>query len=186
MADRTPRVLVLLAEGAEEIEVTITVDVLRRGGVDVVVAGLDGTAPVFCSRGVKLVPDAGLADVVGPFDTIVLPGGLGGTEHLAASAAVGDLLREQVAAGRDIAAICAAPLALKRHGIGADQPMTCHPSVNDEVSSHGVLTAGRVVQASGLTTSMGPGTAFEFALSLVAQLVGEAEAAALRGPMILD
>ena len=51
------RALVIMAQGSEEMETTITVDVLRRGGIDVVLAGLDGREPVECSRGVRIVPD---------------------------------------------------------------------------------------------------------------------------------
>ncbi len=186
MTDSSPRALVLLAVGAEEMELTIIVDVLRRGGVTVVLSGIAGPEPVRCSRGVTLVPDAGLESVVGEFDIVVLPGGLGGTEQLAASKLVGDLLRRQRSSGGEIAAICAAPMALARHGIAQGLAMTCHPSVADEVGKHGVLTEGRVVRAPGLTTSMGPGTAFEFALALVARLQGDEAATEVRSPMILD
>ena len=182
-----PSALVLLAPGAEEMEVTITVDVLRRGGVEVVLAGIDGDAPVTCSRGVRLLPDVALAAVadLNAFDVIVLPGGLGGMEALAASAEVGDLLRSRQAAGGAIAAICAAPVALKRHGVHAGAPMTCHPSARDEVATHAAYREAPVVEAPGLTTSQGPGTAFEFALALVRQLRGAAVADAVRAPMIL-
>ena len=186
MTDASAGVLVLLAEGAEEMEVTIIVDVLRRGGLSVTLAGTAGPEPVRCSRGLVLVPDIGLDSVVGEFEMVVLPGGIGGTEHLAASEAVGELLRKQRTAGREIAAICAAPMALARHGIDAGLAMTCHPSVAEEVGNHGALTQGRVVRSPGLTTSMGPGTAFEFALALVARLRGEQAAAEVRAPMILD
>jgi DJ-1 family protein len=180
-----PRVLVLLAEGAEEMEVTIIVDVLRRGGIEVVLAGIDGSDPVTCSRGVRLVPDCALDGTPGEFDILVLPGGLEGTRALAGSARVGERLRRQVAEGRQVAAICAAPLALAEHGIGAGQKMTCHPSVEEVVGAHGVWTPGSVVQTPGLITSRGPGTAFEFALVLVSRLCGPEISAALRGPMML-
>jgi protein DJ-1 len=181
----TPRALVLLARGAEEMEVTIIVDVLRRGGIEVTLAGIAGPDPVTCSRGVRLVPDRDLASVEGDFDVIVLPGGLDGTHELADSVRVGELLKSQVEAGLPVAAICASPLALARHGIAAGLPMTCHPSVADVVGAHGVLTEGRVVDTPGLITSQGPGTAFEFALALVARLVDAETAASLPGPMIL-
>lgn len=189
-----PRALLLLADGAEEMEVTITADVLRRGGVEVVIAGLAGSDPVTCSRGVRLVPDIGLDAAGEGFDVVVLPGGMGGAEALAASTAVGGILRRQRRAGRTIAAICAAPIALVRHGIDAGERMTAHPSVREEVAGHGIFSAERVVivtvadQGAGagrLITSQGPGTAFEFALALVDALRGRQVAAGLRAPMCL-
>ena len=94
MTDK-PKALVLLAQGAEEMEAVISIDVLRRGGIDVTVAGLDGTGPVRCSRGVVITPDVALDDVEGEFDVLVLPGGAEGAQRLAQSDQVGELLREQ-------------------------------------------------------------------------------------------
>lgn len=181
----TPRALVILAEGAEEMETTIIVDVLRRGEVEVVLAGLHGPEPVRCSRGVQIVPDAALADVSGDFDVVILPGGKGGAERLAASPAVGDLLRARAEADLPIAAICAAPIALAAHGVLAGRRMTCHPSVNDVVGRHAALESAPVVEDGSLVTSQGPGTALPFALALVARLRGDDVAARVRKPMMI-
>lgn len=182
---KTPRVLVILADGAEEMEVVITVDVLRRAGIEVVSAGLAGSGPVTCSRGVRLVPDLGLAEARGPFDLVVLPGGAKGSDALAASAEVGRLLQAQERDGRGIAAICAAPKVLAVHGVQAGRAMTSHPSVRDAVARHGRYVESPVVEDGDLVTSRGPGTAFAFALALVARLCGKDRAESLRGPMVL-
>ncbi len=180
------RVCVLLAPGAEEMETVIIVDVLRRADVEVVLAGVEGPQPVRCSRGVTLVPDVGLDRVDGRFDFVVLPGGMEGTRRLGESERVGTLLRHQERERLGIGAICAAPAALARHGVGRGLALTCHPAVRGLVSSHGRLTEGTVVEDAHLVTSQGPGTAFEFSLALVARLCGPAEAEALRAPMLLD
>lgn len=185
MAAPAPRVLVLLAEGAEEIEVTVTVDVLRRAEIEVVVAGVDGPGAVVCSRGVRLIPDCALDEVRGLFDVVVLPGGLGGTERLCASTRVGRVLSDQEAAGRDVAAICAAPLALVHHRVFGGRAFTSHPAVRADVEGHGSYREDRVVVDGPLVTSRGPGTAFEFALALVARLTSGARAHGLREPMLL-
>lgn len=179
------RALVIFAQGSEEMETTITVDVLRRGGVEVVLAGLDGPGPVQCSRGVRIVPDAALSDVEGPFDVIVLPGGNEGARRLSESPAVGELLRAQEAAGRAAAAICAAPIALVKHGVYAGRKLTSYPSVHDVVGAHGELAAEPVVDDRNLVTSQGPGTTFAFALSLVERLAGEETADGVRKGMLL-
>jgi protein DJ-1 len=181
-----PRALVLLANGAEEMEVSIVVDVLRRGGVQVVVAGIDGPGPVTCSRGLVIVPDQGLAGCArDEFAAVVLPGGAEGARRLGASAGVGAVLRAQADAGRLVAAICAAPSALAAHGIGAGAAMTCHPSVRAVVAAHADHRADRVVADGAFLTSQGPGTAFEFALAIVARLVSPAKAGAVAGPLLL-
>lgn len=185
MSEGHPTALVLLAEGAEEMETTITVDVLRRAEVATTVAGVEGRDAVRCSRAVRLVPDVGVDEVRGGFDVLALPGGRGGAERLAASPTVGELLRGQWRAGRLVAAICAAPSALVEHGIAPGAAMTCHPSVHEVVAAHGQHRDEPVVEDGPLITSQGPGTAFEFALAVVARLRGPEAANALRGPMRL-
>lgn len=177
--------LVLLAAGAEEMETTIVVDVLRRAQVHVVLAGVDGAEPVVCSRGVRIVPDQALADVSGEFDVVVLPGGAKGAEQLATSTLVNAWLRAQSERAGLIAAICAAPLALLAHGIALGSTITSHPSVRQRLANDYTLSDERVVALPGLITSQGPGTSFEFALRVVATLLGDAAAEAVAGPMVL-
>ncbi|XP_064460408.1 Parkinson disease protein 7 homolog [Ornithodoros turicata] len=182
------KALLLLAEGAEEMEAVITADVLRRGGIDVTIAGLGGTAPIKCSRNVVVVPDKSLDDALKEpsYDVVVLPGGLKGSESLAASATVGKLLKDQEKSGRLIAAICAAPIALKSHGVGCGKKVTSHPSKKDEVSSGDYkYSEDRVVVDGQLITSRGPGTAFEFALAIVEKLQNKEAANKLVPPMLL-
>jgi protein DJ-1 len=191
--DRTA--LVILAPGAEEIEVSIIVDVLRRASVKVTLAGLVGSGAVICSRGLRLVPDVALGDVAGNFDAVVLPGGAKGAENLASSPLVGRHLKNQWQRGRIVAAICAAPLALLRHEIGLGLTITSHPSVADVLQSAYTWSADRVVEAGPvgsapltdrpLITSQGPGTAFEFALTLVRRLRGPDVEREVLGPLIL-
>jgi protein DJ-1 len=168
-------------------EVTITVDVLRRAGIEVTLASLEPAADVTCSRGLRLVPDVALDDVPREtrFEALILPGGLGGAERLAASVAVGDRLRAQLAAGGVIGAICAAPTALLAHSIGLGQTITSHPSVRDTLLGHYDYRDDAVVTSGPFVTSQGPGTSFAFALELVRHLCGEAQAAQVRAPLRL-
>jgi len=172
-----PRVLVILAEGAEESEAVIAIDVLRRSGLDVVVAGLNGDGPVLCSRKVRIVVDTALSAFTGRLDAVVLPGGAEGARRLASSEAVGDQLRAAVNNGRLVGAICAAPLALVSHQVFAGKAMTCHPSVASRIAMHGKLVQQPVVEDGILVTSQGLGTAIHFAVTLVRRLMGDVRAA---------
>ncbi len=79
------RALILLAEGAEEMETVITVDVLRRGGIEVFLAGISGSQAVKCSRGVFIQPDGGISELKNsPYDAIIMPGGAQGAKNLCA------------------------------------------------------------------------------------------------------
>lgn len=186
MSPSAPRVLVPIADGSEEMEFAILVDVLRRGQVAVEVAGLDGPQAVTCSRGVRIVPDLALADAQGPFDWIALPGGGPGSERFRNSAALGALLRAQAAAQRGLAAICAAPSAFAVHGVGKGVAMTAHPSAQELVAAHASWRDDAVVETAGFITSRGPGTAFEFAFALLRRLRGDEVCRAVRAPMGFD
>jgi protein DJ-1 len=177
--------LVILAPGAEEMEVTIVVDVLRRAGVKVTLAGLPGSAAVTCSRGLRIVPDVALGDVAGTFDAVVLPGGAQGAENLANSPLVGRHLKNQWQRGRLVAAICAGPIALARHEIGLGETITSHPSVASSLQGSYVVSSERVVESGALVTSQGPGTSFEFALTLVRRLRGPDIERQVAEPMLL-
>ncbi len=179
-----PTALVVIAQGTEEMEAVISIDVLRRGGIDVTVAGVDGAEPVRCSRGVTITPDAALDDVVGEFDVLVLPGGAEGAERLARSKRVGELLRKQESSGRWVGAICAAPVALEAHGVFQGKSLTSHPSVRGMIEDWGSYSEHPVVADGNLITSRGPGTAFAFALRIVGALTNAERMVSVRAPMM--
>ena len=180
----TPTALVLVAQGSEEIEAVISIDVLRRGGIDVTVAGVDGIDPIRCSRGVVVTPDVALDSVDGEFDIVVLPGGAEGAQRLALSARVGDVLRRQEQSGRLVAAICAAPIALAAHGVFEGRQLTSHPSVKEVLEDWGEYSEHPVVADGNLITSRGPGTAFPFALRIVGTLTDAERMLEVRAPMM--
>ncbi|XP_026322650.1 protein dj-1beta-like isoform X1 [Hyposmocoma kahamanoa] len=182
--------LVILAQGAEEMETVITVDMLRRGGVTVTLAGLDGKDTVLCSRQVSLVPDKSLADALAEkpqYDAVILPGGLEGSERLSKSTVVGTLLKEHEKSGKIIAAICAAPTAFVAHGVAQGKRITSYPSTKEKIVGNYTYVEGeRVVVDGNVTTSRGPGTAYWFGLSLIEQLVGKEKADQVEKGMIIS
>ena len=167
----TPRVLIPLAPGFEEIEAITIIDILRRAGIEVVVAGLvDG--PIEASRKTHHLADTSLEKVYRQnFDAIVLPGGQPGTNHLKSDQRLGECLLHHARAGKLIAAICAAPIVLHGLGMLTEKRITSHPSVRDQLSGAHYLEE-RVVLDGSLLTSRGPGTAMEFAYKLVELLRG--------------
>jgi DJ-1 family protein len=178
-----PRVLVPVAAGFEEIETSTIVDVLRRAGVEVVLAGLAGAGPVRGSRGIGFVAEVGLDEAIGPWDLVVLPGGMKNAEALAADKRVTGLLAERVEAGEPVAAICASALALDRAGVLTPGAYTCYPGVETRLATPGRRDEP-VVDAVMVITSQGPGTAMAFALHLVARLVGESKRAEVAGALL--
>jgi protein deglycase len=169
------RVVVPLAHGFEEIETVTVVDILRRAGISVTVAGVETGSPpgaIEGRTGIRLVPDLSIDRVkVSDFDMIVLPGGLKGAQTLQKDTRVARLLRVLQDNDRYIAAICAAPIVLAAHGMITGRKLTSHPSVREQLSG-AIYDEGRVVIDGRLVTSRGPGTAMEFAMALVEILMG--------------
>jgi protein deglycase len=166
------RVLVPLAEGFEELEAVTIIDILRRAGVEVVIASL-GESPVTGAHGIRLAADTPLAALVEQdFDMMALPGGMPGAEHLKRDARVAALARRLHAKGRPVAAICAAPMALAAAGLLDGRRATSYPGFLDDAQKT-TVTNEAVVVDDGVITSRGPGTALDFALQLVETLEGE-------------
>src|SRR5215813_10686960 len=162
----TGTILVPLAPGFEEIEAVTIIDVLRRAGLEVQVAGLR-PGSVEGSHGIAVSTDCELS-AVDPANLamIVLPGGLPGSTHLMEDERVLRLVRELDGSGRRVAAICAAPTVLARAGVLAGKRVTCYPGFESKLGGAERVDE-RVVRTGKLLTSQGPGTALEFALAIV-------------------
>ncbi len=165
------KVLVPLAEGCEELEAVTVIDLLRRAGIEVVTAGLaDG--PVRASRGVVLMADTTLDEALSDdYDMLVLPGGGPGSDRLDADERIKHLLQQMAEKGKYTAAICAAPKVLKSAGLLEGKGVTCYPGVLNQTDVPGLDTNQSVVQDGNVVTSRGPGTAMDFALALIENLV---------------
>jgi len=179
------KVLVPLADGCEEMEGVIIIDTLRRAGWEVVVAGLK-EGYVSASRGVKIVPDTTLADVeLNDFDMIVIPGGAVGTDKLSSNEKLLEAIRLFHEKGKILGAICAAPLVLQAAGILKGKKITCHPAVINRLKE-GERLDETVVIDGNIITSQGPGTSFQFALSIIALMEGGEKSDSLAVSMIVQ
>jgi len=177
------QVALCMADGFEEIEAITIVDVLRRAGLEVTVVGVDGDQPRG-AHGVQVRADTTLAALTHRvFDLVVLPGGGPNARTLREHPGVLALLRRQVAEGRPVAAICAAPSALAAAGLLTDKRATCYPGFEGMLGgAEHVLDA--VVEDGLVTTSRGPATAMAFALHLVERLAGASVAASVRSDLL--
>ncbi len=167
-------VLVPLAQGCEELEAVSVIDILRRAGINVVSAGLDAQ-PVRGSRGTVLVPDTTLDEALKhDFDMVALPGGQPGTNNLKADARILALVQRMAQQDKYVAAVCAAPSVLAMAGLLDGKRATSFPGSLDPFPNVNRI-GGAVVEDGKLVTSRGPGTAMDFALTLVEKLAGRAK-----------
>ncbi len=167
------KVLAILAEGFEEIEAITPIDLLRRAGVEVTLAALEDGKHVTGKVGITLHADANLCDLNSEeYDCVFLPGGPG-VKHLRASERVIEIVRRQHANKKLLAAICAAPTVLHDAGVLNEKRYTAHFSVANELPT--ILSDEKVVLDGNVLTSRGAGTALEFGLAMIDQLVGDSE-----------
>jgi 4-methyl-5(b-hydroxyethyl)-thiazole monophosphate biosynthesis len=163
------RVLCLLVDGFEEIEMITPVDLLRRAGIEVVVASLQRKTAIGRS-GIRVEADVSLVSLdTAKFDLLLIPGGPG-VANLRKDGRAATLAREFAKTGKPVAAICAAPLVLMDAGLLDGKRFTAHQSVRKTLP--GALDE-RVVEDGILITSRGAGTAMDFGLALVARLAGQ-------------
>ncbi|BCN94071.1 protease [Thiomicrorhabdus immobilis] len=169
------RVLVPLAQGCEELEAVTIIDILVRGGVEVITASLDDNKIITASRGVQLVAQVTLDEIKNEhFAMVALPGGLPGADYLNADRRVIDILQTTVANNGVAAAICAAPKVLVSAGLLDGKNATSYPGVIDKLPAKNMHYINLPVVKDGqVVTSQGPATAMEFALTLLEQLKGK-------------
>ncbi len=180
-------VLVPLAQDCEELEAVTIIDILRRAQINVTSAGLEhDLGPVRASRCTVLIPDTTLDKALQmDYDMIVLPGGLPGADHLMNDARIIQYVQQMVAAGKYACAICAAPRVLARAGVLEGKRATSYPGTLDKLNIPGMqYCEDAVVRDGNIITSRGPGTAMEFALTLVEVLGGSKLRTQVEGPLL--
>ncbi|MFH1782457.1 MAG: DJ-1 family glyoxalase III [Candidatus Omnitrophota bacterium] len=166
-------VLLILAEGFEDIEAVTAIDILRRAQIEVTVAGLTDIK-VKGARGTVVLADKKLNDAGDDFDALILPGGMPGATNLSRSAKVTSLIKEMYEKEKLIAAICAAPaVVLAPLGILKGKNATCYPGMEDSFDKDVSYKEDDVVADKNIITSRGPGTAILFSLKIVEILVGK-------------
>ena len=167
-------VLVPLAQGCEELEAITITDLLVRAGIKVTTAGLD-SATVVAARGTRIVPDTTIDLVTDiEYDMVVLPGGLPGADHLRDNDDVQNILKHHSSIGKYIGAICAAPKALAKAGLLENKTATAYPGVLQGLNLENTIVKDSMIEIDGnVITSRGPGTAMDFALTLIELLAGK-------------
>ena len=180
------KVLVPLANGFEELEAVAAVDILRRGGVEVVMASIHDSLDVKGAHGISVRADALFADVAdAEYDAIVLPGGGEGTENLKNSDALFRRLKRQDSEGRLLCAICAAPTVLVEAGVIAPGiHVTCYPTCQMQLDRQ--WTPAPVVAEGNVITGQAPGTALLFGLVVLQAIAGEKVAQKVARGMVTD
>ena len=179
------KALVVFADGFEDIEAVSIVDVLRRGGVEVVSASLNAEPFAMSAHGIRMSTDAVLADVLeDEYDAIILPGGGEGTENLKKCEPLLERLRRQKESGGLVCAICAAPTVLDVAGVVDDESVTCYPSCRAEMGRR--VEDVPVVAEGQIITGQAPGSAMLFGLVVLAHLEGERMAHNVANGMVMD
>ena len=171
-------ILVLLADGFEEIEALTPVDMLRRAGLEVKTVGMNGK--IVCgSHKIPVICDLEPSEVkLDEVSLVIFPGGMPGSLNLDAHPFSDTIIEAVTKNGGRLAAICAAPLVLGRRGLLEGKRATCYPGFEKELLGAECVTDAAVTDGN-ITTSRGMGTALAFSKELISLIKGKEEAEAL-------
>ena len=175
---------IFMANGCEEIEGLTVVDMARRAGIEIEMISITEEQQVTSSHAVTFLTDTtkDKADFES-YDGIVLPGGMPGTTNLGADETVDRVIREFAAAGKLVAAICAAPSVLGLAGLLEGKKATCHPGFEEKLTGAD-CKLDPVVCDGNIITSRGMGTAIPFALEIVRYFKDDAAVEKVKGGLV--
>ena len=166
-------VYILVANGFEESELIVPADILRRGGLDVRLVGVQGSEAT-STRGITIKTDICLDDlIIYELDMLVIPGGQPGVDNLWADERVKTVVRAAAAAGKTVGAICAAPMILGRLGLLEGKRAVCYPGCEADLKGAVIAEDCGTVQDGTFITAKGAGCAFSFGFALLAAAAGE-------------
>jgi len=169
------KVALILAPGYEEGEALFTVDIIRRGGFDIDIVGLEGPQ-VTGAHDITALADTVFDGSLDGYDMVILPGGYGGAATMRDNDALRAALCKMDAEGKWVCAICAAPIVLDRAGLLDGKKFTCYPSTAAEITAPGSQRVDDIVYVDGNRVySQGPGTTLPFAYTLVDVLGGDGD-----------
>lgn len=170
------KVYIFLADGFEDIEGLTVVDLMRRADIDIKTVSIKDSNEITTSHGISMQTDLVFKETdFADADMLVLPGGMPGTKYLGECQPLRALLTDFYNKGGKVAAICAAPTVLASLGFLEGRKATAYPSCMDGLKG-AERSLEKVVVDGNVTTSRGLGTAVDFALSLIGQLLGEKKA----------
>ena len=167
------KIVLMLADGFEEVEAVTTIDLLRRAGISIETVSIMEKETVAGAHGILITADKLMENVnFQEADMIVLPGGMPGTTNLLNCAPLKDALLAFASEGKLIAAICAAPMVLAAHGILSGKKATIYEGMEANLND-AIFAEGNVIEDGNIITSKGPGTAMDFGLALIRKLRGK-------------
>ena len=154
------KAVMLFANGYEEVEALMTVDLLKRAGVDIRLVSINDEMTVTGSHGISVVMDTKLSHIqLKEEDAIIIPGGMPGTMNLGVDVAVTGALKQMNRVGKIVAAICAAPSVLGKCGILEGKRATCYPGFEDQLLGAEVVKEKAVTDGLAHITRIGDGEA---------------------------
>lgn len=169
------RILELLADGNETIELLTVVDYLRRADIKIDMVSTTGDINLRTSHGIKYQADYRLEDIdPNDYDGVYIPGGTEGAESLRDNEKVIEIVKDFNKKGKLIAAICAGPIVLDKAGVLEDKKATSFPTIKEELNNVGEYIEDELVVTDGnITTSRGAALTNYLALRLIEIIKGE-------------
>ncbi|MCQ2229879.1 MAG: DJ-1/PfpI family protein [Bacteroidales bacterium] len=164
------KAIVFLADGFEETEALAPVDIMRRCGIEVTLTTINATRSVTSSHNITLTADKTIAEGIGEYDLLMIPGGMPGTSNLNANQLVKDEVVRANNNGKWIAAICAGPMILGQLGLLKGKNATCFPGFEQYLEGANVTGTG-VVRDGNIITAIGAGASIKLGIEIVSAVI---------------
>lgn len=179
------KVVVVLAQGFEEIEAVTVIDLLRRSDIEVTIAGINSLT-IKGSHGIEIIAQKKFEELTEDFDACVLPGGMPGSVNLANCDKLKGFIIDLYQKNKVIAAICAAPaLVLAPLGILNGKEATCYAGMQEELNTQIIYKEESVVIAGNIITSRCPATAIAFSLAIIEKLLDKDQVLTIKKALLL-
>ena len=176
--------MIFLAEGFEESEALLPLDILRRGGLDAITVSVTSDRIVKSSHGVQVVADALISEISAEdVQMIILPGGLPGATNLDECQSLDKMIMDFASKGKSLAAICAAPMVYGKRGLLRGKKATCYPGF-DKYLDGAEYTGALVECVDNFILGKGPAAAAEFGFAILEKLAGREKANEVRKGML--
>lgn len=161
---------IFLTTGFEEMEVTIPVDILRRGGINVTTVSLESEKLVIGAHQIPILADELFSEIIEKdADILIIPGG---TTRIAEHANLRQKIADYYQQNKNIAAICAAPMIFGQLGILKGKPATCYPGFEKYLEGANLVNQA-TAQSGNIITGQGPAKAIEFGLLILKHLTDQ-------------
>lgn len=175
------RGLIFLANGFEESEVVVTVDILRRAKIIIDMVSITNEIQVLSTHEVKIIADKRLIDIQATdYDFVIIPGGLKSVLTMHNRSDINEIILDFYGKNKLIASICAGPSLVSKLGLFENYKFTCFPGFEKYHQGGTYLPLEDLIIDGNFITARSMANVYSFALAIIGNVLGKEEEQRIR------